>query len=193
MRVYHVVTELDTRFKSIQSAERYLSAQSFNPVVPESYSYNEDRITPRLCVARSIEDCITGIGVQRVFFRCLEAWDAPSYGSFGQEQYPIGILEIEVPESCMRVPDKSQVPDVDFTHELWICSGEFEIIDRKIVWIDGVGNTLLSRERERYIAQHRVHTNTPTYPPTDNALNINPTTDAGSSDKQTSYFSQTPV
>lgn len=136
MRVYHVVTGLDSHFKTLEDAQGFLQQQSFSPMIPESYTSGEDRTIPRLCVAQSVEDCITGIGVRRVFFRCLEAWDAPSYISEGQEQYPIGILEIEVPDSEICVPLAQHVPDVDFTHELWIKSDDFEILDRHIVWLD---------------------------------------------------------
>lgn len=136
MRVFHVVTGLDSRFKSLDKAVQFLESQDFSPIIPESHTDNEDRTLARLCVAKSIEDCVTGIGVRRVFFRCLEAWDAPSYILDGKEQYPIGIIEIEVPEYRIFSPTPELVPDVEFTHELWIRSSDFQIVNRSIVWID---------------------------------------------------------
>lgn len=134
--VYHVVTDLESKASTLEEAQQWLDTQTFSPQVPISHSDFEDLSTPRLCVARCIEDCITGIGVRSKFFRCLEKWDAPSYVESGEEQYPIGIVTILVEECNLIKPTTDQVSDADFTGELWITNNEFRIISREIVWLD---------------------------------------------------------
>ena len=134
--VYNIVTDLESKAGTLEEAQQQLDTQTFSPRAPISHSDSEDLSTPRLCVARYIEDCITGIGVRSKFFRCLEKWDAPSYIESGREQYPIGIVTILVEEYNLIKPTNDQVSDADFTGELWITNNEFRIISRKIVWLD---------------------------------------------------------
>ncbi len=150
MRVYHVVSTLDTDYPDLASASKALAKLQLIPAIPQSMCSGEDRSIPRICVAKSVEDCITGIGVGHRFHRCLEAEDAYSYVSRGREVYPIGILEIEIDPEDLVTPTVDQVDDASFTHELWITSDRFDIVSRKLVWIDQFS---ISLDEEEFISE----------------------------------------
>lgn len=120
MKVYHVVCSLENRFRSLSEAKEHYSKVIY-PRIPNTAGIYEDKTTPRICVAPTIEGCLTGIKLLGRLRRCLAAnEDAMSYETLGLEVYPIIILEFDVPESILYKPLKHQVPDVDITNEYWI-------------------------------------------------------------------------
>lgn len=117
--MYHVIANLELKFNNLNQAVRYASAKPFIiPAIPATMMSEEDRNTPRICVAPTIEDCITAIGLFGTFRRCLN--DNPDTKSYenDDEAYPILILEFE--NGGEYTPDKHQVPDVETTHEHWL-------------------------------------------------------------------------
>lgn len=119
-KVYHVVANLENRFPSLEAARKVYNVDT--PVaisVPETIKMEEDRTTARLCVARDLCQCFTGIGLLGRFRRCLAGnEDAFSYETQGREVYPILVLEFK--DVDVTVPTKEQVPDIEATGELWI-------------------------------------------------------------------------
>ena len=85
-------------------------------------------------VAPSVEQCLTGIGLQGRLRRCLSAnEDAFSYATGGQEVYPIIILTYS-PEEEYYAPTEEEVPDVRQTEEHWLCYPA-EPIHVELVWL----------------------------------------------------------
>ena len=78
---YHVVANIDTRFKSLAKARAVYNTETpIHPAKIFSAMEDEDSETLRICVAPTIEQCITGIGILGRFRRCLAAnEDAKSY------------------------------------------------------------------------------------------------------------------
>ena len=110
--MFHVVANIDSRFPSLMAA---LAVYNYDtPVRPEkifSAMPGEDAETPRICVAPTIEQCITGIGLLGRFRRCLEAnEDAKSYATMGREVYPILVLQF-ADDLPYYTPTSEQVPD----------------------------------------------------------------------------------
>jgi len=120
--MYHVVANIDDRFSSAEAALAAYRGKVVRPKIPYSTSWQngEDATTPRICVCENIKDCVTAIGLLGRFRRCLAAnEDAKSYETDGIEVYPILILKFS-DDLKYYTPNRSQVPDVDFTHERWL-------------------------------------------------------------------------
>lgn len=119
--MFHVVANIDSRFSSLMAA---LAVYNYDtPVRPEkifSAMPGEDAETPRICVAPTIEQCITGIGLLGRFRRCLEAnEEAKSYATMGREVYPILVLQF-ADDLPYYTPTSEQVPDSIVTGEQWL-------------------------------------------------------------------------
>ena len=120
MKVYHVACSLEGKFKNLQDAKNYYSGLLY-PYIPKTAGEHEDKSIPRICVAPTVEDCLTGIKLVGRLRRCLAAnEDAMSYETLGLEVYPVIILEFDVPMNLLYKPNKHQVPDVDITNEYWL-------------------------------------------------------------------------
>lgn len=121
--MYHVICGLESRFSSLSETERYLgSGPALVPEIPHTAMPFEDRTVPRICLAPTVEACLTAIGVLGMFRRCLNADpDAKSYEN-ESEAYPIIVCEFpdEIPGNPYVNPSKAQVPDVSLTGEKWL-------------------------------------------------------------------------
>lgn len=120
LRTYHIVTCLEDHFNSIYEAMRtYHAGVKLTPWIPKSRMEQEDSTMPRICVAPTLEQCVTAIGVMGIFRRCCGTYeDAFSYTIDGLEIYPVIVLTFE--ESAYFTPSSKDVPDVGYTKELWI-------------------------------------------------------------------------
>lgn len=120
MKVYHVACTLENRFRNLQDAVLSYSG-IITPGIPVTAGEYENRTIPRICVAPTIKDCLTGIKLVGRLKRCLAAnEDAKSYETLGREVYPIIILEFNIPKNKLYKPTKDEVHDVDITNEYWI-------------------------------------------------------------------------
>lgn len=117
--MYHVITNLELMFGSLEEAEDWARSRPvFEPRVPATAMQEEDRITPRICGCLEIRDCITSIGVLGTFRRCMNAnEDAKSYEN-DNEAYPIMVAKFS--DDGWEVPTEQQVPDIRDTRERWL-------------------------------------------------------------------------
>lgn len=129
--MYHVVSDLETMYPSLDMVER---PKYCFPEIPLTASENEDTTIPRICVAPTIEQCLTGIGLMGRFRRCLEAnEDARDYSVDGNEVYPILVVEFSDDNDWYH-PTKEQVPDVETTGEIWSLH-PLKVIRSEIRWM----------------------------------------------------------
>lgn len=119
--MYHVMANLEVRFSSLEEALTWCESSAWlYPRVPDSRTCIEDDVTRRICVAPTVEQCFTGIGLLGRFRRCLAAnEDAFSYVTTRPEVYPIIILTYS-PDEEYYIPSVDEVPDVELTHERWL-------------------------------------------------------------------------
>ena len=132
---YHIVYCLEQQYNSAADAlAKFPVGGQLLPRLPRNFMEGEDCDTPRISVAKSIEDCMTGIKLLGVFRRCLGAnEDAFSYSLHGREVYPILILQLSA--DALHKPTPEQVPDVNNTNENWITSPA-TIESAEIRWLD---------------------------------------------------------
>lgn len=133
--MYHITANIDERFRNEEEAFCYYANHIFIPRVPVTHMQGEDSVTKRICVAPTIEDCLSGIGLTGRLHRCLAAnEDALSYVTAGREMYPILIAEFSDFEEYYS-PTPEQVPDVGMTNEHWILNRAIpESVE--IVWLN---------------------------------------------------------
>lgn len=121
--LYHIIDNLEAVCENLDGARALLNklmVQGIDPKIPYHTMTDEDRTTPRICVARSIENCVSSIGVIGDFRRCCNANpDAKSYEN-DNEAYPVIILQFA--ESDFVTPTNEQVPDCKDSGELWLTS-----------------------------------------------------------------------
>lgn len=109
---YHIVTYLEDVLKSYNT-DTIIKAR-----IPLNKMKEEDGFTPRICVAKSLEECVTAISILGIFRLCLSSnEDMTSYADKGLEVYPIIVLTFK---EKLYKPTKEQVPDIDRTNEYWI-------------------------------------------------------------------------
>ena len=132
--MYHIIYNLENRHDSLEEVQTMLKNLVLKPRIPETAMQLEDQDTPRICVAPTIEDCITAIGVTGTFRRCANTnEDAKSYEN-DDEVYPI--IVIELPDTLNYItPDKNQVPDIEATNEKWLVE-PFTPTSKEIKWLD---------------------------------------------------------
>lgn len=131
---YHISYDLELKFDGLADAEAYARSRPvFMPAVPWTAMNGEDRTVPRICVAPTLEGCISAIKPQGAFRRCLNANpDAKSYENDG-EAYPVLIAEFHGVR-C-EAPSAAQVPDVGTTGERWILDPARPDLIR-VAWLD---------------------------------------------------------
>ena len=116
-KYYHVSTGIFREFCYIEQAIAAYSS-GIQPRVPEEAGDGEDDRTPRVCLAPSIEKCLTALGV------CTGP----------HRHMPLLVCEVELDAERIYIPKESEVPDVAITGEVW--SLEEVIPDRVyVVWI----------------------------------------------------------
>lgn len=135
--MYHILYDLESRFQSLEEVQNYIQDITFTPDIPRTAMQNEDRDTPRISVAPTIEDCITAIGSYGMFRRCLDANPHTKSYENNNEVYPIVICEFpnEIPENPYITPTPEQVPDVSDTHEKWLLQPA-KPARTSIAWLD---------------------------------------------------------
>ena len=136
MTYYHIVYDLETKYRTLQEAiHANYKGMWLLPAVPATTMANEDTVTERVCVAPTVEDCVTAIRVYGPFKRCLAANDdAKSYSELMDEAYPVIVMELESDETP-TVPTEEQVPDVKYTNERWFLK-PVQVKDSYVRWLD---------------------------------------------------------
>lgn len=81
---------------------------------------DENQIIPRICVCKTIPDCLTAINVDTRLARCLDNnVYIPSHHTLKNEAYPVLVLEFP-DDITVYTPSDLDVPDVAMSHERWI-------------------------------------------------------------------------
>lgn len=114
--LYHVSAPLEGRFQSLEEVQLHIAIPPiFKPRIPFSRLPGEDNKTPRICLAPSLEDCITGMGVN-LFHRCI---NDNCFAVDGREVYPILVSSFWTEDLDLYKPSSEEVPDVEETREIW--------------------------------------------------------------------------
>lgn len=124
-----VLYDLETRFKSLGAVQYFLNHLTMvYPEKPLTAGVEESSAPARICVAPTVEDCISGITPDWRFRRCL------GDGQYKNENeiYPIIILVLDG-ESFYR-PSPHEVPDVDITNEHWYLKPA-KVLKKELRWI----------------------------------------------------------
>lgn len=133
VQMFGIVTDLEKRFICPEAALEYYSGQPVFPRVPRHRLLYENDITPRICVAPTLEDCITAIGVEKFSQCCRYCGDYPVFDCLSNKIYPIIIQEFGLDEPYYK-PSANEVSDVAWTREAWICQSATPI-DTELVWL----------------------------------------------------------
>lgn len=130
--MYHVIANLEKRFKSVDEVLSYYSPQHpIYPRIPATRMLCEDSMTPRICVAPTIEDCFTAMGADR-FLRCMSC-HLPFDEKECLEVYPILLLSFS-PWEDYHAPSETEVPDAVVTNEHWLREAAYpETVD--LLWL----------------------------------------------------------
>ena len=135
--MYHIICDLEKKFADINVCRQWLSELVLAPTVPTRRMLDEDQNTPRICVAETIADCITGIGAATIFARCC----AKNIGLYNNvnEVYPLAVLELRS-DLPYVMPSEEDVPDVAVTNEKWLLTST-KPVKNYILWLrsDSVG------------------------------------------------------
>lgn len=119
MKLYHVISDLETRFRTLAEVMAFVDSPTVAPRVPRDRMPGENASIPRICVTPSVEACVDALKPFGRFRRCLNANpDARSYEN-DDEAYPVIVLEFPDGTPFVR-PDPALVPDAETTGELWI-------------------------------------------------------------------------
>lgn len=125
--MFHVMYNLESRFASLSDALEYVRyLQTIETRVPLTHGFCEDATVPRVCVAPTVELCLTGIGAGASFRRCIGTTFENEH-----EAYPCIVCEVE---GQFFQPDQDLVPDVGFTQEHWSLS-DVEVIRAEVKWL----------------------------------------------------------
>lgn len=116
---YHVVADLEKRFGSAEEAVAAYTDALMIPQVSPRRMDDEDGKTLRICVAPTIEGCITALLNLLLFERCFATGGGVALWKNEHEAYPILVLSFLNP-SNVYTPTKAEVPDVERTGEAWI-------------------------------------------------------------------------
>ena len=117
--MYHIIADLETRFRNLKEVRQFMQNSYFTPKIPITHMLEEDQPTPRICVAETIENCVTSIGIVGTFRRCLAENDSAKSYENDNEAYPI--LVVKFPDNLDYIkPTPAQVPDVESTGEYWL-------------------------------------------------------------------------
>jgi len=135
VQMFRIVTDLEKRFSCPGAALKYYSGQPVFPKIPRHRLLFEDGVTPRICVAPTVEDCITAIGVEKFSYSSCFWGTAPMRDFETCEVFPIIIQKFGNNEAYYK-PSYREVPDVAWTNEMWIREPATPI-DTKLVWLDG--------------------------------------------------------
>lgn len=110
------------------------------PEVPKNRLSNEDGITPRVCAAPTILQCI----YSKMLFLSAKLWKTEHMNFF--------VYECDVPVKFITQPTESEVEDIWITSELWVT--EALIWHKKGTYCINVGKTVVPRSRH---VQYFVH------------------------------------
>lgn len=137
---YHLITDLENKFDSLEEAERYVKKLNdheikMQPYLPRHAMPNENITIPRICVTPHPTLCIQSIGVIGTFRRCVAGHpDSYSYATKGNEAYPIIKITFEDTPHILW-PDKALLPDTYLCLEHWILSPAY-CQSAEIIWYD---------------------------------------------------------
>ncbi|MBD5585195.1 MAG: hypothetical protein HDQ88_08935 [Clostridia bacterium] len=135
---YHLMTDLENRFASLEQAERYVRKLNehklkVRPYIPRHVMPKENSTIPRICVSPHPVLCVQSIGVIGMFRRCVAGHpDSKSYATKGNEVYPIIKLTFNDTPHVLW-PDKNLVPDTYDSLEHWLLSPTY-CKSAELVW-----------------------------------------------------------
>lgn len=113
---YHITTYLEDYFESLEDALNYYNTENYiKPSIPRNTMKDEDNTTPRICVAKSVLECVNGLGIMGKLRRCCNNYVEAGEIN-GKEVYPVIILTFQ---EKLYQPIK-EVPDAISTGEYWI-------------------------------------------------------------------------
>ena len=135
--MYHIIANLELRFDSLDDALSWANSRPrswFEPKVPYTAMPEEDKTTPRICGAPTLEGCVTALSPIGTFRRCLNAnEDAKSYEN-DEEVYPVFVVTFSDSHDWVK-PTKEQVPDVQLTDEHWLLAPALPT-NIELKWLD---------------------------------------------------------
>ena len=133
MFVYHIERNVEHRYITVFDALESLEhPQPKQPRVSPNTMSGEDETTPRICVARSIEECIMGCTLFAFRRCCARVRGMEVYAGPPGEAYPIIINTFKVDNPY--VPSAREVPDAADTGELWLLEKSIPI-RRELLWL----------------------------------------------------------
>lgn len=97
------------------------------PAVPDSRGINEDAVTPRICVSKSIKDALRAMPGTGQVIRGIRKWKIPAI---------IHAYYLSGDKKRIYRPTKSQVPDVEVTGEIWMLEKPDKIFRRDYLITD---------------------------------------------------------
>lgn len=124
-------------------SEMYLgNTVSMSPRIPINQMtkiFGEDSVTPRICVGRTIDNCLTAIG----------------YDLLGKKLF-VYEIEIDVEEELgnfgMKYPTAKEVPDVATHHEVWLLKNStFRLSDFETIDVVDLRTVYTSDGNQKYI------------------------------------------
>jgi len=133
MLVYHIEKNVETHYITVFDAlESMKNPQPVFPWVPVHAMLDEDTMTPRICVAPSIEQCFMGCTLYPFRRCCSKVQGMLQYRGLPGEAYPIivNVFDADAP----YVPSANEVPDAQDTGEMWLLE-ESTPIHRAMYWL----------------------------------------------------------
>lgn len=120
--MYRIVTDLESMFENVAEARAYIArikAEGVKPEIPRHAAPGENTTVPRICVAPTLEQCATSLGLLGIFRRCLNANESAKSYENDDEAYPVIVMKFPDGLAYTR-PGTDMVPDVNATDEHWL-------------------------------------------------------------------------
>lgn len=133
MLVYHIERNIESHYITVFDAlESLRHPHPLSPRVSPSTMPGEDEVTPRICVAPSIEECIMGCTLYAFRRCCARVQGMEMYAGLSSEAYPIivNIFDVDNP----YVPSPREVPDAPDIGEMWLLEKSIPIC-REMLWL----------------------------------------------------------
>lgn len=129
----------------------------FIPSIPQHRMKGENSTIPRICVAKTIEDCFTGLSVGNSYLRTYIEEETPFFKIF-----KIDTNKLEIPTDKI-INDKEiclnkWVPDVEVTRECWITTDFFvpeedvtilciqDFSEKEITYMNGLYKEIVNKQ-----------------------------------------------
>lgn len=150
-----------TLYHLIQGELDCAAIAEMQPKVPANTVDGEDKSLPRICMAKSLTECLTGIGVNIVGLKALRDQLVNSKPSLNTLAFPFVVCTFEVEETDdkLLVPQqiRQYVPDAHITGEHWYTAAIQPIKVEQMWLIDGSvysERVTINNEQVRYAMFH---------------------------------------